>query len=472
MALVDPNIALSYKPLQVADPVAQYGRMAAIQNAQAQNQLAQARLMEQNRLSQEREAMNALYSSVVNPQTGAIDYNALISGAAQRGLGSQIPGITKQFRESEEATNKALRSRSELIDAKLKQSRQFLENINPADPNAPQLYMRWHEANHADPVLGPMLAQRGITADQSRARIEQAIAAGPAAFTQMLQQSILGIDKFTELNRPVTEKFNLGGAQVGVSRPGLQPANYYMQNVPEPEAVQAQKLARAEASAARTQVEVQNFTPASVEAQKAFMKSTRETYDALKAAPAAIQNIEKAKQLIPTAATFMGPGGEPLLNAASFLNSRLGTTINTQGVKDATELRSRLFQGILDNLKKLDAQPTERQQAALREALGSLGTDPNALSAVLDSFADTVRTKVELYNDEVKSAIDRNVVFPYAPIIKLPAVTAPKTSAVEQIPTGRSPAAAPAAAPIYARNPATNERIMSTDGGNTWQPAR
>lgn len=35
-----------------------------------------------------------------------------------------------------------------------------------------------------------------------------------------------------------------------------------------------------------------------------------------------------------------------------------------------------------------------------------------------------------------------------------------------------APAAAPTTAPMYATNPKTKERIMSTDGGNTWTPAR
>jgi hypothetical protein len=50
----------------------------------------------------------------------------------------------------------------------------------------------------------------------------------------------------------------------------------------------------------------------------------------------------------------------------------------------------------------------------------------------------------------------------------------PAASAAAQIPTATAPAAsAPAAsAPMYARNPQTNERVMSTDGGKTWNPVR
>jgi hypothetical protein len=50
----------------------------------------------------------------------------------------------------------------------------------------------------------------------------------------------------------------------------------------------------------------------------------------------------------------------------------------------------------------------------------------------------------------------------------------PAASAAAQIPTTAAPrAAAPAAsAPMYARNPQTNKRVMSTDGGKTWNPVR
>ena len=132
-----------------------------------------------------------------------------------------------------------------------------------------------------------------------------------------------------------------------------------------------------------------------------------------------MDNIEKAKALVPQAKGFMGAGGEGVLQAASFLNNRLGTNINTEGVKSAEELRSRLFLGIMDNLKKLDSQPSQQQQAALQQALGSIGTDPNALPRVLDVFGDTIRQKVDLYNEEASSAESRGVKFPYKPTITL-----------------------------------------------------
>jgi hypothetical protein len=190
-------------------------------------------------------------------------------------------------------------------------------------------------------------------------------------------------------------------------------------------------------------VRVNAYVPASEKAQSEFMAESRATFNALKNAQPTLDNIEKAKRLIPGAQGFMGPGGQPLLAAASFLNNRLGTAIDTKGVTDAEELRSRLFFGILDNLKKLDSQPTKTQQDALQQALGSIGTDPSALPRVLDAFGDSIRTKVDLYNQEVTDAETRGVKFPYRPQIRItPRPPSPGETAA-QIPAG-APTRAPA----------------------------
>ena len=184
------------------------------------------------------------------------------------------------------------------------------------------------------------------------------------------------------------------------------------------------------AGAARQVMQVNTQLPASEEAQKEFMKSSRQTYDMLKTAPALLNNIEEAKKLVSGAKGFMGPGGETLLKATSFINSRLGTNIDTKGVSDASELRSRLFTGVIENLRKLDAQPTAGQQQALQEAIGNLGSDPNALPRILDSVADTIRQKVGGYNQEVTDAEARGVKFPYRPQIRLPEPQKPNAARI------------------------------------------
>ena len=215
------------------------------------------------------------------------------------------------------------------------------------------------------------------------------------------------------------------------------------------------------------ETKVNAFVPASETAQQDFIKAATEERKALRNAPDTLKNIEAAKQLIPTASTFMGTGGEPLLAAASFLNNRLGFAISTKGVTDATILRTRLFEGILDNLKKLDSQPSQEQQRVLAEALGNLGTDPAALAQILDRIAETVSARVERFNTDVTEAENRGVKFPFKPQIALPAPKPKSADGAALIPTGKS---ATTIKPIYATN--GKERIMSTDGGKTWSPVR
>jgi len=96
--------------------------------------------------------------------------------------------------------------------------------------------------------------------------------------------------------------------------------------------------------------------------------------------------------------------------------------------------------GIMENLKKMDAQPTERQQAALQQALGSLETDPKALSTVLDVYGDIIRNKVHLHNIDVQQAKASGLKFPIDYEIHIPDKYAtPSTKGINSAPvTGSS----------------------------------
>lgn len=180
---VDPNIALQVRGIELPNPLAQYGQLAAIQNAQNQNALAQYQLG----AAQRAEAKDIARTNAL-AQAGADD-TAIANALLKSGDLKSYAEFLKTRRETQKAD-------VELADAKLKQSRLFLENVT-----TPEQYIAWHEANHKDPILGPMLASRGITADQSRARIEQALQT-PGGFQELLNQSKLGTEKFMELNKP------------------------------------------------------------------------------------------------------------------------------------------------------------------------------------------------------------------------------------------------------------------------------
>ena len=217
MALVNPNIALGVKSVEIQDPMAQYAKIAAIQGAQNQNALAQYQLGTAQRAEKTQNALAEAYAQSVDPATGKIDYNKLTSLVAGGGAGAQLPAIQKSRLEYETAQTTQQKAQSDLLDAKLKQSRGFLDTIDPADPTAPAKYLAWHEANHKDPIIGAALTARGVSAEQARQSIEAAIAKGPAAFAQMLDQSKLGTEKFMEMNKPVTSVGPTGIVQT----PGL-----------------------------------------------------------------------------------------------------------------------------------------------------------------------------------------------------------------------------------------------------------
>ena len=479
--MVNPAIALGVQPLQLADPLAQYGKIAAIQQAQNQNALAQYQLGAAQREEAAQNALSAAYREAYNPQTGEYDINRLRGAVINAGAGARLPGIEKTMGElrtqrlaQEKTEGEIAAQKTTLVDTKLKQARSFLDTIDATDPNAPAQYIAWHEANHRDSVLGPLLAQRGITVDQSRSRIQQAIQQGPQAFAQLLNQSKLGTEKFIELNKPTTQVIDQGGQRQIVQIPGLGGAPTTVgtyADVPLPPAVAAQKVTQARAGAPIVDLKVNAYVPASEQAQKDYISAVSDERKSLRTAPDTLKNIEAAKKLIPTASGFMGKGGEPLLAVASFLNNRIGTSINTQGVTDATLLRTRLFEGILDNLKKLDSQPSQEQQRVLAESLGNLGTDPAALGQILDRIGEIVRDRVDRYNVDVTDAENRGVKFPFKPQIKLLGASSVPASIPVAAPAPTTPTA-PAAQPIYARNPTTGQRIMSVDGGNNWTPAR
>ena len=234
MAL-DPNIALGVRGVEVANPLAQYAQISQLQSAQNQNALAQYQLATAQREQESTNALNEAYRSAYNPQTGDIDINTLRKTLSTGGFGSKLPGLEKALGElqTQKLTAQKLQGeitaqpttlqtqQTNLVDAKLKQSRAFLDTINPTDPNAPQQYFSWFQANHADPILGPTLKARGITEEQFVTKIQQAINQGPQAFAELLNQSKLGTEKFMELNKPVTFAQDFGTGGRVMSRAGL-----------------------------------------------------------------------------------------------------------------------------------------------------------------------------------------------------------------------------------------------------------
>jgi len=111
------------------------------------------------------------------------------------------------------------------------------------------------------------------------------------------------------------------------------------------------------------------------------------------------------------------------------------------------------------------------REYAEKMAGGKIALTEAALRRILSINDRAANRVIDMHNRNVKNI---KSIVPLT--VEKPVFDKPKPSAAAQIPTTAAPraaAAAPAAsAPMYARNPQTNERVMSTDGGKTWNPVR
>jgi len=93
---IDPSIALGVKPVQLANPLEQFGQFQQVQAATNQNRLADLIFGEKQRDANETSLVNNLYKSAISLD-GNLDRNKLLGAAAASGLGSRIPGLQKSF---------------------------------------------------------------------------------------------------------------------------------------------------------------------------------------------------------------------------------------------------------------------------------------------------------------------------------------------------------------------------------------
>lgn len=182
---INANIALGIQPVQLENPINQMAKFAALQQAQQEQQMNALKMQEYQRSVDEQ---NQLRAYLAGGATGG-DEGLLRFGAAGRQTYEAKLKGQKEAREADKAFNEALVKRMEA-------SRALLDGVQ-----TPEDYIAWHEGNHRDPVIGKFLAERGVTADTSRARIEKAIQT-PGGFEQLLQESKVGAEKMLTAMQP------------------------------------------------------------------------------------------------------------------------------------------------------------------------------------------------------------------------------------------------------------------------------
>jgi len=210
MAL-DPNIALQVRGIELPNQLAQYGQVAAIQNAQNQNALAQYQLENAKRQDVAQNALNKAWSESIDPTTGKPDYNKLIGTLASSGAAQQIPAILKQQTEAQTAATTEAQHRAKLALDKTAMYRDMVGSIQTRDDA-----IKWLQTQMTDPdMAGTPVAK--VPLMQAAANIPT----DPTALDKWKQQHALGMTKYVELNKPHYITENLGGTSQISALPGL-----------------------------------------------------------------------------------------------------------------------------------------------------------------------------------------------------------------------------------------------------------
>jgi hypothetical protein len=182
------------------------------------------------------------------------------------------------------------------------------------------------------------------------------------------------------------------------------------------------------AGANRQSISLTSQLPFQEQIQQEMGKDLIKEYSNLKSIPSQIQNLDKVEKLAASPA-YLGSGAEAKLAITKFFNNNLGTNINADKVAGTEEMRSALFQSTMENLKKVDAQPSQMQQQIMQQAFGTIGTDPAAIPKIVNVYKDILISKANEHNARVKESEEGPAKMKYAYDIK---VKVPETKA----PTG------------------------------------
>jgi hypothetical protein len=230
---IDPNIALGVRPIELSNPLAQYGQIAQIQNAQNQNAMAQLQMREAEAAAQEKNMLRQL-----NPMSS--DYEAQLFK-----VNPQL-GISYRKEQSAAEASKAATAASLANAAKAKQELlgQALRDISqrPSDANI--------TAHTEDIQASPLFSLE----EKAKALATQQTLLGMPFEQRQAYLASQGA-KASEL-KPTTQTVNRGGATEVIQVPAFGGAPTTVgsyKDVPLPADVQAQKIQIARESRAPVQ---------------------------------------------------------------------------------------------------------------------------------------------------------------------------------------------------------------------------
>jgi hypothetical protein len=436
---INSNIALGVQPLQLADPLASYSKVAAIQGAQQQNELARLQMQEYERARSEDEAIRnrlAGGASLDDPSTR----NFLLGSKSGRDILQRQSDLQKA--NTEEAARRA----------KLMQDTQAMYRDLSGQIGSKQDAAAFLQRMVNDPALKDSPIAR-IPLMQQIQRIPE----DADGLKSWIQQFSLGATKYITENKPTTQVIDQSGQRQVVQFPGLGGAPTTVgtyADVPLPAAVVAQKKEIARASAP-TITNVQEKAEAG-ERGKMLVNQYGDISKAAGLAARTLPSIEANLNLL-NKGFDTGFGKETVAAGASVL-AALGVKDAEKFATDTQKFQSNAITAVLQKQLEQKGPQTESDARRIEQIGAQLGKTKSANEFILSMAREQLRRDVDQRNfydrwyktnktydgaedawfsgEGGKSLFDR------------PALKKYGTSNVDQIPTSATPPrVAPATAP-------------------------
>ena len=388
MAL-DPNIALGVRPLEIANPLAQYSQIAQIQNAQQANQLNQMKMAEYELEKQNKNALSAAYARSFDPTSGKVDYNKLTGLLASGGQGTQIPAVLKQRTEEDRAATEEAARR-----AKLTADTQAMYQNLSGQIGSKQDAVMFLQRMLNDPAMKDAPITKIPLMEQVR-RIPE----DPQGLDNWVKQFSLGATKYITENKPTTQQVNRGGATELYQTAGLGGAPKLVgsyADLPLPAAVEAQNLRKAAASRPITTItNVQEKAEAGERGKmlvNQYSDISKSASLAAKTLPAIESNLSALNKGFDT-----GFGKETVAAGASVL-AALGVKNAEKFASDTQQFQSNAISAVLQKQLEQKGPQTESDARRIEQIGAQLGKTKNANEFILSMAKEQLRRDVDQRN--------------------------------------------------------------------------
>jgi hypothetical protein len=230
---IDASIPLQARN-QTTDPGETFGRMVQLKALMGQQQLQDLQTQQLRQGIDNERTLADVYKSAVNPD-GTVNRQAVLTGAAQRGLGSKIPSMQEGFAKVDKEQSELDKNRASTKETELKMVKQKLDIAGGMISSL--LSIPDVTPDHVVAKVS-QLVQQGLIPQEEGAQMVRQLPGNPVALRQFLLQKgmeVVEAGKRIELMTPKVEYKQTGKQMVPVdvnSLTNLNPQTLTMTTTP------------------------------------------------------------------------------------------------------------------------------------------------------------------------------------------------------------------------------------------------